>query len=356
MLIWEVLMRALNLKEIAELLGGELVGDQNPVISGVASIEEAIPGDLTFVAKAQSLPKLAACQASAVLIGPGMDTQLYTNMPAVRVEQPFHAFGRFLERFQTDLDRVFPPGVHPTAVVDSSADVSGVASIGPFSVIGAGVKIGKGTRIASHVNLSCDVKLGEDCLLYPQVTVREGTLIGNRVILHVASSVGTDGFGYVPTPTGPGKVPQVGIVVLEDDVEIGAGSCVDRATTGKTVIGAGSKIDNQCQVGHNVQMGRACAMSAQSGISGSSIVEDGVTIGGKVGISDHLRIGTGAKVAGGSGVIKDIPAGKTVFGYPALDFQEAFRLVGALRKLPELLRRVSRLEKASKPDSSSKEK
>lgn len=335
-------MGALKLSEIAAMLGGRLIGDQDPDISGAASIEDARPGDLTFVARPSLLGKLAACRASAVLIGPDM----VTTLPAVQVDQPFHAFGQFLERFRTDPDRVFPPGVHPTAVVHPEADVSLAAAVGPFSVVGAGTVLGAGTRLGSHVSLGCDVTLGRDCVVYPQVTVREGTVIGDRVILHAGCSLGTDGFGYVPTPTGPRKVPQVGIVVLEDDVEVGAGACIDRATTGRTLIGAGTKIDNQVQIGHNVTVGRACAMSAQTGISGSCVLEDGVTLGGQVGVGDHLRIGRGAKVAGKSGLIRDVPAGGTVFGYPALDFQESFRLVGALRKLPELLRRVTRLENA----------
>jgi UDP-3-O-[3-hydroxymyristoyl] glucosamine N-acyltransferase len=335
-------MRALNLSVIAQELGGELVGNQDPIIEGAASIEDAGPGDLTFVAKTQYLPKLKECLASAVLIGPGMDTDL----PAVRVEQPFHAFGRFLERFQTDLDRVFPRGVHPTAVIDPSADVSDALAIGPFCVVGAGVQIGAGTRLGSHVSLGPDVVLGRDCLVYPQVTVRDRTRVGHRVILHVGCALGTDGFGYVPTPAGPHKVPQVGVVVVEDDVEVGAGVCIDRATTGQTLIGAGTKIDNLVQIGHNVLIGKACAMSAQTGIAGSCTLEDGVTLGGQVGVGDHLHLGRGAKVAGGSGVFRDVPAGKAVFGYPALDFQESFRLTAALRKLPELIKRVGRLEKS----------
>ena len=345
-------MRALNLSEIAILLGGELAGSQDPVIMGVASIDDAGPGDLTFVAKSQLLGKLIGCRASGVIIGPGMTTDL----PAVVVEKPFHAFAEVLKHFQTDPDRVFPPGIHPTAVVDPQADVSAVASIGPFTFIGPGTVLGPGTRVGSHVSLGPDVTIGEDCLIYPQVTVREGTVVGNRVILHAGCSIGTDGFGYVPTPSGPGKVPQVGIVVLEDDVEIGAGSCIDRATTGQTRVGAGTKIDNQVQVGHNTIIGRVCAISAQTGISGSCVIEDKVVLGGQVGIGDHLHIGKGAKIAGKSGIIRDVPAEGTQFGYPAVDFQESFRLFAALRRLPELIRRVARLERAGQDGRAPKEK
>ncbi len=343
-------MRALNLSEIAEQLGGELVGDRDPLIEGVAGIEEAEPGDLTFVAQPRLLKALAHSRASGVIIGPGMETDL----PAIRVENPYLAFCGFLEHFLADPDRVFPPGIHPTAVVDPEAEVTAAASVGPYSVIGPGTVLGAGTRIGAHVSLGPDVTVGKDCLIYSRVTVREGTVMGDRVIVHSGCTLGSDGFGYITTSSGLRKVPQVGIVVLEDDVEIGAGSCVDRATMGKTLIGAGTKVDNQVQVGHNVRIGRSCAISAQCGISGSCVLEDQVTLGGQVGVADHLRIGRGALVAGKSGLIRDVPAGASMFGYPALEFREGFRLVGALRKLPELLRRVTRLEQDGPSSGSGK--
>ena len=346
-------MRALNLSEIAERLGGRLMGSEDPLISGVASLEDAGPGDLTFLADRRNLDKLGECRAGGILVGPDVDNP---GIPAIAVEQPFHSFALFLEDFQVARDRVFPPEVHPSAVIHESATIHPSVAVGPFCVVGAGCRIGEGTRLGPHVCLGPDVTIGRDCLVYAQVTIREGCRVGNRVILHAGCALGTDGFGYLPTPQGPRKVPQVGIVVLEDDVAVGACSCVDRATTGQTLIGAGTKIDNQVQIGHNVTVGRSCAMSAQTGISGSCVLEDGVTLGGKVGIGDHLRVGKGAKVAGMSGLIRDVPPGGTVFGYPALEFKESFRLVGALRKLPELLKRVARLEKlAARPDEERRE-
>ena len=344
-------MRPRKLSEIAALLGGRLAADIDPVITGAASIEDAGPGDLTFVASLPNLEKLNRCRASGVIISP----EMAADLPGIVVDKPFHAFARFLEELQVDLDRVFPVGVHATAVVHAEASVDPTGAVGPFSMVGPGTVVGPRTRIGSHVSIGPDVSLGADCLIYPQVTIREGTVIGDRVILHAGCSIGTDGFGYVPTSEGPHKVPQVGIVVLENDTEVGAGSCIDRATTGKTVIGAGTKIDNQVQIGHNVRVGKACAMSAQTGISGSCVLEDGVTLGGKVGIADHLRVGAGAKVAAMSGLFRDVPAGGSVFGYPALEFKESFRLVAALRKLPDLLRRVGKLERSVKGTDADKE-
>jgi UDP-3-O-[3-hydroxymyristoyl] glucosamine N-acyltransferase len=341
----EVPMGALNLSaklsEIAKELGGRLVGEEDPLITGVASLEDAGAGDLTFLANPKHQFKLEACRAAGVLVAPGVKTKI----PAIEVAKPYHAFASFLEGLRMDLDRVFPPGIHATAVIDETAQIHSSAAIGPYCVVGADCEIGAGTRLGPHVCLGPEVRIGQECLVYAQVAIREGTRVGDRVILHAGCNLGTDGFGYVTTEQGPRKVPQVGIVVLEDDVEIGAGVCIDRATTGRTLIGAGTKIDNLVQIGHNVQVGRACAMSAQTGISGSCVLEDFVTLGGKVGIADHLRVGQGAQVAGMSGLIRDVPPKGTVFGYPALDFTEGFRIVGAMRKLPELLRRVARLER-----------
>lgn len=333
-------MKSLRLSEIAESLGGELVGQDDPLITGVAGIEHAGPGDLTFLARRNLDRALADSGAAAVLIGPGMEVDL----PALRVADPYEAFAVFLERFLTDLDRVFPPGIHPTAVVDPTADVTGVLSIGPYAVIGPGTVVGAGSRLGAHVVLGCDITVGQDCRLYAGVNIREGCTVGNRVIIHAGVILGSDGFGYYPGPEGIRKIPQVGVVEIQDDVEIGAGACIDRATTGRTVVGAGSKVDNLVQIGHNVTVGKACSLSAQTGISGSCTLGDGVMTGGQVGVADHLKLGAGVKVGAQSGIARDIPAGQSVFGTPAVEFGESFRLFASLRKLPGLLRRVRRLE------------
>ena len=333
-------MPSLRLSEVAELLGGELVDDRDPVIRGVAGVDEAGPGDLTFVASRRFAARLNECAAEAVIVGQDTDSPL----PAIRVENPYAAFAAFLERFRAEDDRVFPPGIHPTAVVDAEAQVAADAAIGPYCVVGPGTVVGAGTRLGAHVVLGPDVTLGRDCRLYARCTIREGCQIGDRVTLHVGVTLGTDGFGYLPSPTGLSKIPQVGIVVVENDVEIGAGACVDRATTGRTVIGSGTKIDNLVQVGHNVKVGSHCALSAQTGISGSAQIGDRVTMGGQVGVSHQVKIGSDVKIGGQSGVTRDLEDGTDNFGTPALEAREAFRNIGALRRLPELLRRVARLE------------
>ena len=333
-------MEPRKLSDIAEMLGGELVGSADPLISGASGIENASPGDLTFVVKKNLLNQLGSCKASAVLIGPEMETEL----PAIRLANPYAGFADFLELFLFPLEQIFPTGVHATAIIDPTADVSNADCIGPYCVIGAGSVVGKGCLLESHVSVGPGVSIGEDCRIYSQVSIREGCIVGNRVMLHSGVRIGTDGFGFLPGKAGLKKIPQVGIVVIEDDVEIGSNCCIDRATTGCTVIGTGTKLDNLIQVGHNVRLGSHCVLSGQSGIAGSTTIGNGVAVGGGVSVGDHLKVGDGAQLAGKSGVIRDVPAGATQFGYPAIDFKESFRLFGALRKLPELIRRVRKLE------------
>ncbi|MBU8872000.1 MAG: UDP-3-O-(3-hydroxymyristoyl)glucosamine N-acyltransferase [Gemmatimonadales bacterium] len=333
-------MPSLRLSEVAALVGGELVDDRDPLINGVSGIDEAGHGDLTFVTSRKFIAKLEKCEASGVIIG----TEDEVDLPAVRVAEPYRAFAAVLVRFQAEDDRVFPRGIHSSAVVDEKAQVADDVALGPFCFVGSGAKIGSGTRLGPHVVVGPDVELGRDCRLYAHVGLREGCRVGDRVVLHLGASIGTDGFGYLPSEQGLLKIPQVGIVVLEDDVEIGAGVCIDRATTGQTRIGSGTKIDNLVQVGHNVHLGRNCALSAQCGLSGSVVVGDRVTMGGQVGISHQVEIGSDAKLGGKTGATRSLIGGKEYFGVPALEAKESFRILSALRKLPALLRRVALLE------------
>jgi UDP-3-O-[3-hydroxymyristoyl] glucosamine N-acyltransferase len=332
--------RELRLSELASVLGGTWEGDGDLVVTGAASLGEAGPADVSFFEDERYRADLRTTRAGAVLAKSGVEAPV----PVLRVERPYEAFTAVLARFAPARGELFPAGVHPTAVVDPTAELAPGVAVGPFSVVGAGVRIGAGTALGAHVVVGREVAIGADCLLYPQVTVREGCRIGDRCILHAGAVLGSDGFGFVHGPGGPRKVPQIGIVVLEDDVEIGANSCVDRATTGRTVIGAGTKVDNQVQIAHNVRIGRGCAISAQTGFAGSVTVGDGVIFGGQVGVADHLVIGDGAILAAKSGISKNVPAGETVFWYPALEISKARRLVALVRKLPEMARRLAELE------------
>jgi UDP-3-O-[3-hydroxymyristoyl] glucosamine N-acyltransferase len=331
----------LKLSELADRLELALEGDGDVVITGLAGFDDAGPGDLTFVDDSKLLKRLADTRASALILPPGHEAQA----PALRTDDPRAAFAAALGIFAPDVDRYMQPGVHASAIIDPSADLAADVSVGAGSVIGPGVSIGAGSRIAARVVIEADVTLGNGCCLYSGAVVRERCRLGDRVILQPGAVVGSDGFGYHPGPAGLIKIPQIGIVVLEDEVEIGANSCVDRATTGETRLGVGTKIDNLCQVGHNVTIGRFCALSALSGISGSCTLGDGVTMAGQTGVADHLSLGNGVKVGARSAVTRDVPDGMTVMGYPAVEFQKAFRLIAHYQRLPELAARVKDLER-----------
>ncbi len=339
-----------TLSDLAQELGGELLGPGDLVISGVSGLEDAGPEDLSFVAHKVAAARVSSSRAGALIVGP----DFAPDRPAIRMADPHKGFVRILALFVPDIELVFPAGIHPTAVVSENVDMTGVSSIGPYCVIGPNVVLGQGTRLGPHVILEAGVVLGKNCKIFGRVTIRYGCQIGDRVSIHPGAVIGSDGFGYLPGPEGLEKIPQVGIVVIEDDVEIGAGVCVDRATAGRTVIAKGTKIDNLVQIGHNVKIGAHCALSAQVGVAGTVTIEEGVVAGGQVGIGDHLHIGAGAKLAGKSGVWRDVPAGATVFGYPALNIKEAFRITSAMRRLPELVR-IWRKLAAQKGDSQDQE-
>jgi UDP-3-O-[3-hydroxymyristoyl] glucosamine N-acyltransferase len=332
---------AFKLSELSSRLDVPMTGEDDPLISGVAGLADAGDGDITFAEDDRRADALADTRASAVVVKPDQDCAL----PALRHADPRAVFTRILGLFAPGLDGVFPPGVHPTAVVHESADVGAACSIGPQVVIGPDVAIADGTRLGPHVVIERGVRIGARCLIHAQVTIREGCRLGDDIILHPGVVIGTDGFGYHPGPEGLVRIPQLGIVVLEDRVEIGANSCVDRATTGETRIGAGTKIDNLVQIAHNVRVGSHTAISAQCGISGSSEIGDGVTLGGQVGMGDHLKLGNGVKVGGKSGLTRNVPDGETVFGYPAVEFRRSFRQIALTQRLPELFERMSKVEK-----------
>lgn len=337
------MQQAWRLSELAGRLGGQWREGADPLITGAASLADAGPGDLSFVAGPGRLAEARRSGAGAFIVGPGLEL----DRPCITVDRPYEAFARFLALQLPDPDRLYPPGIHATAVIHPEARVE-AAAVGPYCVVGAGARIGAGCRLGPHVTVGCDATIGRDCVLHAQVTVREGCLLGDRVIVHAGTVVGADGFGYLPGPQGQVKIPQVGIVEVQDDVELGALVTIDRATTGRTVIGAGSKLDNQVHIAHNVRLGRHCALSAQTGIAGSTTLGNGVIAGGQVGIADHLAVGDGVRIGAQSGLLKDVPGRTEVFGYPALEAREAFRIIAALRHLPGALARLRVLESRAK--------
>jgi UDP-3-O-[3-hydroxymyristoyl] glucosamine N-acyltransferase len=334
------MLGAMNLAELAERLGCELRGDGSMEIRAVRGLEEAGPGDLTFLSNPRYAAQLTATRASAAIVArDGADLAIAT----LRADNPYLCFARALTLFHRPLTPT--PGIHSTAVVAPSASIAEPVSIGAYAVVGDDVVIGSGATIHPHVTVYPGVKIGRDFVAHAGVVLREHVRIGDRVVLHPGVVVGADGFGFAPSPEGAVKIPQVGIVVIEDDVEIGANTTIDRATLEATTIRRGAKLDNLVMVAHNCEIGAHTFLAAQVGIAGSTKVGRGVQMGGQVGVAGHVVIGDGVQVAAQSGVPSSVPAGKVVGGYPAVEATVWRRTSAALLRLPDLLRRVRRLER-----------
>ena len=340
-----------TLAEIAAIVKGEVVGDQNLVITGLSGIKEAQQGDLTFIANPKYIPLSRTTNASAILTP--RDAKV-SGKSIIRTENPSLAFSR-LASLMFGTDTFFPKGIHPSAIIAKDAVIGKNVSIGPYTIIESRAYVGDNTTIYSGCYVGHRTVLGKNCLIYPNVTIRERITIGDCVIIHSGTVVGSDGFGYVWADGKHEKIPQIGTVIIEDDVEIGANATIDRARFGKTVIGKGTKIDNLVQIAHNVIIGKHCIIIAQVGISGSAVIGDGVILAGQVGVHGHLTVGDGVKTAARTGITKSIPPHITIAGYPAQPYMAEQRLHAALRRVPsysktilDLQKRVEELEKKLK--------
>jgi len=343
-------MNSYKLSEIAAMLQLNYQGATDPVISGAGSVTDAKPGEIVFAEKIEYLENMTGMPAALIV---PMDFE--TDIPAIRCENPRAEFTKVLSYFAVPVDSVIPDGIHPTAVIDPGAIIESDVAIGPFCIIGDGTKIGSGTRLAGHVVIEPNCTIGCNSVFYSHVTIRERTIVGDNVILHSGVVIGSDGFGYHPSATGLVKIPQIGNVVIENDVEIGANSCVDRSTTGTTTVKSGVKLDNLVQIAHNVTVGEHTAISAQSGISGSCSIGKGVVIGGQSGCADHLVVGDGVQIAAKTAVTRDVEAGKTVIGFPEIEIKKGYRIFGLTRRLPELFKRVRDLENLLSKSNKSQE-
>jgi UDP-3-O-[3-hydroxymyristoyl] glucosamine N-acyltransferase len=328
--------------EIAKELDGEVIGDASLKLTGFTHAAAAQPGDLTFAENETFFQKAEQSAASAILID-GQFTS--SNKALIRVANARIAFARVLPLFFPE--RAFAPGFHPTAVVAPSAQIDPTAHIGPHCVIGEEVKIGPGVVLqgGNHVGNHCVI--GANSRLFPNAVLYDQTQIGQRVRIHAGAVVGADGFGYVFDSGCHRKVPQVGQVIVQDDVEIGANVTIDRGALGATLIGKGTKIDNLVQIAHNVSIGEHCLLVAQVGVAGSTKIGHYTTLAGQVGIAGHLKIGNKVTIAAQSGVMTDVPDGGKWLGAPARPDRQTKRQMIALEQLPELIRRVKELEKLS---------
>jgi UDP-3-O-[3-hydroxymyristoyl] glucosamine N-acyltransferase len=325
---------------LAARIGGTLRGPAGTEIHGLGTLAEAAPGELTFIGAAAYAKQWPTSRAAATIVAADVAAALDANdpRPVIVVRNADLAMAAALELFRTP-EPVPDEGVHPTAFVHRDAQLGARVRIGPHASVDRGARIADDVVLHAGVRVYPDVAIGAGSVLHANVVVRHGCTLGRRVILHQGVAIGADGFGYRPDASGRGltKVPHIGDVVLEDDVEIGANSCVDRGKFGATVIGAGTKIDNLCQIGHNCRVGRGVVIAGCTGLSGSVTIGDGAQIGGAVGLSDHVTIGAGARVGGGSIVYQDVPAGATWLGLPAGDMGAVKRQWVALKRLPELL-------------------
>lgn len=334
-----------RIEEIVALTGGRLLDPAaaGTRISGAASVFDAAAGDVTFLGNVRYLAALRLTKATAALVPLDFPEQI----PALRiaVESPSLAFSKVLEHF-APAPVVYQPGVHSTAIVGKNVEIGAGVSVQPYAILEDGVKIGADTVIGAHVFVGRDSQLGAACMIYPQVVIRERSLLGSRVTIHSGVVIGSDGFGFELADGRRAKVPQIGIVQIDDDVEIGANTTIDRARFGRTWIQKGTKIDNQVQIAHNVVIGEHSIIVAQVGISGSVKLGNYVTLAGQSGVAGHIVIGDQAVVAGGSGVTKNIKSKSVVWGFPATDIKVAKERVVKLNRLGKLYDRVEALERA----------
>jgi UDP-3-O-[3-hydroxymyristoyl] glucosamine N-acyltransferase len=342
--------RPLTAAEIAAAVGGTLVGDGTTAVHGVAPLDRAGATDISFLANAKYAPAFARSQAGVTLVAPDLAS---APGPATRivVANPHDALLTLLPRFFTAPARV--PGIDPTARLGRGVRLADDVTIDAYAVIGAGVVLERGVWIGSHCVVGAGVSIGPDSRLYPRVTVYSGSELGARVAVHSGTVIGSDGFGYVFRNGEHAKIPHVGRCLIGDDVEIGANTAIDRGSIDDTVIGAGTKIDNLVHISHNVRVGRLCLLLGQSGIGGSSHVEDGCVMAGQSALQGHLTMGKGARLGGQAGGMGSLDAGITYSGYPARPHMESLRAYAAMHQLPKYMKLLERLyeeDKAEPPE------
>ena len=343
---------AYSTDRIHEILGDDCLvsGSYEGTIRGIASLSEAEPGDLSFLGNPKYRSAVAASKASVLLVPRDYEEPPKSGQIYFKLENPSFALAMICRDIEGSLLPKPPAGVHPSAVIETDAEVSSEASIGPFCYIGAGARVGAAV-LESHVTIGRFAQIGDEAYLFPRVSVGDYCQIGPRNRLLAGCVIGSDGYGYEYFDGAHQRVPQIGHVVTEADVDIGANSTIDRARFGATRIGLGTKIDNQVQIAHNVRVGQHCLIVAQVGISGSTTLGDGVVVGGQAGLAGHLKVGSGAMIAGGTAVVSDIEPKSKVRGYPAMPMMLFNRMAVLQRKLPDLFKRFDQLEKTVKSQS-----
>jgi|HubBroStandDraft_6_1064221.scaffolds.fasta_scaffold00001_193 UDP-3-O-[3-hydroxymyristoyl] glucosamine N-acyltransferase len=332
-----------TLDQLAARVGGRVIGDGSVSVAGVSTVAEATPGALTFATSETYLSDALAGPAAAILVEAAL-VRDEAAKPLLVVENVRHALAHLLKTLQVPRPR--GPYRHPTAVIEPDARVAGDVHIGAHAYIGNRVSIGGGSVVGPGVYIGEGASIGESCWIHPNVTLASGCAIGNRVVLYSGCVIGSDGFGWAFVDGRAERIPQIGNVVLEDDVEVGANTCIDRAQVGSTHVGWGTKIDNLVQIGHNCRIGKHCVIAALTGLAGSTVLGDNVKVGGQVGFRGHMTVGSGATIAGGTGVWGNVAEGATVSGSPAQDHRAELHKQVMIRRLPKLFDRVETLERS----------
>ena len=337
------------LKEIAEQTGGRLLGDGTTPISGISDIREAKDGEVTVLTNRSYRKYLKGSGASAFILGEDTDFSDVKDRNLVLVKNPAHAYLKTVQLFYTPRETV--KGIHPLAAVSSGASVADGAAISAYACIEKGAVVEKDVTIYPFVYIGENVRVGEGTTIYPHVTVYDGTVIGRGVTIHGGTVLGADGFGYMWDGKIHAKIPQLGIVEIGDDVEIGANVTIDRASLGKTRIGKGVRIDNLVQIAHNVKIGDNSIIVAQVGVAGSAVIGRNVVLAGQAGVRDHVTVGDNVKAGGQTGIVSDVPENSLIMGTPHLDHMEWARLQSYLKRLPKLFETVKRIQKRLLPET-----
>lgn len=330
-------------KQIAAYIGGEIVGDENAKVSTFAKIEEGMPGALSFLSNPKYTEFIYSTQSSIVLVNSDFVAEKPINATLIKTANAYESLAKLMALYESVKPK--KTGISSMASVAESATIGENVYIGPFVYVGEKAVIGDNTIIEANVSVGDGAMVGSNCILYNGVTIYHGCKVGNRCILHAGSVVGADGFGFAPGADGYDKIPQIGIAILEDDVELGANTCVDRATMGATVVKRGVKLDNMVQIGHNVVVGEHTVMSAQCGVAGSTKVGNWCMVGGQTGFNGHIQVGNRVKIGGCSGIHNNVEDGAAMMGYPAFEHSKFIRSSIVYKKLPEMYSEMGALKK-----------
>lgn len=330
-------------RQIADFIQGKVEGDENATVHTFAKIEEGTPGAISFLSNPKYTHYIYTTESSIVLVNEDLELDQPVKATLIRVKNAYECVAKLLQLYQSAQPK--KKGIHPQAFVSPTAKVGNDCYIGAFAYIGDNVQIGDNTQIYPHTVVEDGVNMGNGCLIYPNVTIYKDCRIGNNVTIHAGSVIGADGFGFAPNTEGYDKIPQIGIVILEDDVEIGANTCVDRSTMGATIVHKGVKLDNLVQIAHNVEVGENTVMSAQTGVAGSTKIGKWCMFGGQVGLAGHITIGDKTFLGAQSGVPSSLKGNETLIGTPPTSPQAYFKSIALTRKLPDIYKQLNELQK-----------